>query len=66
LYDSWRNAIGDERAAVPELRPADSVHERGSEEYEKRIEKGLTGKYKPIKLLLGAAHRTTGMWYDLG
>jgi hypothetical protein len=56
LYDSWRNAI-DERAAVPTFEAAKSVHEQGSAEYEERIQKGLTGKDKPIKLLLGAAHR---------
>ena len=55
LYDSWRSAI-DEKAAVPTFNAADSVHERGSAEYEDRIQKGLTGKDKPIKLLLGAAH----------
>ena len=56
LYDSWRGAT-DEQTAVPTLKPADSVHEQGSAEYEARIQLGLTGKYKPIRLLLGAAQR---------
>lgn len=56
LYDSWRGATGED-AAGPTFDAADSVHAQGSPEYEERIQLGLTGKYKPIKLLLGAAHR---------
>lgn len=56
LYDSWRSAM-DESAADPTFEPANSVHEQGSDEYESRVEKGLTGGDKPIKLLLSAAHR---------
>ncbi len=63
LYDSWRSATDNERAAQPTLEAADSVHEQGSTDYEERIQKGLTGKDKPMKLLLGAAHRTS--WNDL-
>lgn len=56
LYDSWRGAV-DERAAVPTFEAANSIHERGSPDYEERIQKGLTGKDKPIKLLLANSHR---------
>jgi hypothetical protein len=56
LYDSWRGATGED-AAGPTFEAADSVHVQGSAEYEERIALGLTGKYKPIKLLLGAAQK---------
>jgi hypothetical protein len=57
LYDSWREEVED--APVTTYEAADSVHEQGSEEYDERIQLGLTGRYKPIKLLLGAAHKIT-------
>ena len=58
LYDSWRGVV-EGQEPVPTYKPADSVHEQGSPEYEKRIALGLTGKYQPIKLLLSSAQRTS-------
>jgi hypothetical protein len=57
LYDAWR-AAEDEEALVLTFDAANSVHEQGTPAYEMRIQKGLTGEDKPIKLLLGAAHFT--------
>ncbi len=59
LYDSWRSEVAPKERPV-RYQAADGVHERGSEEYNKRIQLGLTGKYKPIILLLGAAHPPLG------
>ena len=53
LYDAWRD-VEDEEALVKTFDAANSVHEQGTPAYNMRIQKGLTGEDKPIKLLLGA------------